>query len=129
MLSKPWFLGKPLNPYPYFGLLSFSYQAQSWNKPRRVVAKVEWHPDELYPRVGFIIINLARPAARVVAFYNQRGTAEPWIKEGKVRSNRRGCPAAPLPLTPFASSFTSSRITLGISCGCWRCPRQPSRGH
>jgi hypothetical protein len=23
---------------------SFSYQAGSWNKPRRVVAKVEWHP-------------------------------------------------------------------------------------
>jgi hypothetical protein len=23
---------------------SFSYQAGSWSKPRRVVAKVEWHP-------------------------------------------------------------------------------------
>jgi hypothetical protein len=27
-----------------------------------VVAKVEWHPGELYPRVGFIVTNLARPA-------------------------------------------------------------------
>jgi hypothetical protein len=62
---------------------SFSYQAQSWRKPRRVVAKVEWHPGELYPRVGFIVTNLARRAERVVAFYNQRGTAEQWIKEGK----------------------------------------------
>jgi Transposase DDE domain group 1 len=62
---------------------SFSYQAQSWNKPRRVVAKVEWHPGELYPRVGFIVTNLARPAERVVAFYNQRGTCEQFIKEGK----------------------------------------------
>ena len=26
---------------------SFSYQAQSWKKARRVVAKVEWHPGEL----------------------------------------------------------------------------------
>jgi hypothetical protein len=26
------------------------------------VAKVEWHPGELYPRVGFIVTNLARPA-------------------------------------------------------------------
>jgi hypothetical protein len=42
---------------------SFGYRAQSWNKPRRVVAKVEWHPGELYPRVGFIVTNLARPAA------------------------------------------------------------------
>jgi len=65
------------------GFASFSYQAQSWNKPRRVVAKVEWHPGELYPRVGFIVTNLTRPAERIVAFYNQRGTCEQWIKEGK----------------------------------------------
>ncbi|HKN26601.1 MAG TPA: hypothetical protein VJY34_01450 [Roseiarcus sp.] len=31
---------------------NFTYQARSWTKPRRVVAKVEWHPGELYPRVG-----------------------------------------------------------------------------
>ena len=37
---------------------SFSYQAGTWDKPRRVVAKVEWHPGELYPRVGFIVTNL-----------------------------------------------------------------------
>jgi hypothetical protein len=47
------------------------------------VAKVEWHPGELYPRVGFIVTSLSRPATRVVAFYNQRGTAEQHIKEGK----------------------------------------------
>ncbi len=50
---------------------------------RRVVAKVEWHPGELFPRVGFVVTNLSRPAGRVVAFYNQRGTAEQHIKEGK----------------------------------------------
>ncbi len=62
---------------------SFSYQAASWSKARRVVAKVEWHPGELYPRVGFIVTNMTRPAERVVMFYNHRGTAEQWIKEGK----------------------------------------------
>src|SRR5215470_12021860 len=31
---------------------SFSYQTGSWNKPRRVVAKVEWHPCALCRRVG-----------------------------------------------------------------------------
>jgi len=58
-------------------------------------AGVEWHPDELYPRVGFIVTNLARPAARVVAFYNQRGTAEQWIKEGKgaIKWTRLSCRA------------------------------------
>ena len=81
-----WLLKRPVGRPPhqvrrYYA--SFSYQAASWNKARRVVAKVEWHPDELYPRVGFIVTNMARPAERVVAFYNQRGTAEQWIKEGK----------------------------------------------
>ena len=80
LLKRP--VGRPPHAVRrYFA--SFRYQAQSWNKPRRVVAKVEWHPGELYPRVGFIVTNLARPAERLVAFYNQRGTAEQWIKEGK----------------------------------------------
>jgi hypothetical protein len=72
---------------------NFTYQAGSWKKPRRVVAKVEWHPGELYPRVGFIVTNLARPAERVVAFYNHRGTAEQWIKEGKgaIKWTRLSC--------------------------------------
>ena len=58
---------------------SFRYQAGSWIKPRRVVAKVEWHLGGLYPRVGFIVTNMTRPAVRLVMFYNQRGTAEQWI--------------------------------------------------
>ena len=36
----------------------FEYLAVSWDKPRRVVAKVEWHPGELFPRVGFVVTNL-----------------------------------------------------------------------
>src|SRR6516165_6586168 len=59
------------------------YQAGSSTRARRVVAKVEWHPGELYPRVGFIVTNMAGPAENVVAFYNKRGTCEQWIKEGK----------------------------------------------
>lgn len=47
------------------------------------MAKVEWHAGELFPRVGFIVTNLRRRAEKVVEFYNQRGTAEQWIKEGK----------------------------------------------
>jgi hypothetical protein len=72
---------------------SSTYRAQSWTKPRRVVTKVEWHPGELYPRVGFIVTNLVRPAERVVAFYNQRGTAEQYIKEGKnaIKWTRLSC--------------------------------------
>jgi hypothetical protein len=84
--SIAWLLTRPVGRPPhgvrrYYS--NFAYQAQSWNKARRVVAKVEWHPGELYPRVGFIVTNVTRPAERVVAFYNHRGTAEQWIKEGK----------------------------------------------
>ena len=62
---------------------AFSYQAQSWDKERRVIAKIEWHPGELFPRVGFVVTNLAMDPDWVVKFYNQRGTAEQHIKEGK----------------------------------------------
>ena len=50
-------------------------------------------PVELYPRVGFIVTNLARSAERVVAFYNHRGTAVQRIKEGKgaIKWTRLSC--------------------------------------
>ena len=72
---------------------SFIYQAGSWGKKRRVVAKVEWHPGGLVPCVGFIVTNLSRPTERVVAFYNQRHKAEQYIKEGKnaIKWTRLSC--------------------------------------
>jgi len=80
LLKRP--VGRPpIEVRRYYA--NFSYQAKSWSKSRRVIAKVEWRPGELYPTVGFIVTNMTRPAERVVAFYNQRGTAEQWIKEGK----------------------------------------------
>lgn len=50
---------------------------------------------ELYPRVGFIVTNLTRPNHPVVKFYNGRGTAEQWIREGKnaIRWKRLSCRA------------------------------------
>lgn len=58
-------------------------QAASWDRPRRVIAEVEHHLGELFPRGGFIVTTLTGTNRAVVHFYNQRGTAEPWIKEGK----------------------------------------------
>ena len=69
---------KPLVRYK-----SFRYQAKSWTTARRIVAKVEHHRGELFPRVGFIVTNMTLPSRSVVRFYNKRGTAEQWIKEGK----------------------------------------------
>jgi len=74
--------GKPATLYH-----DFQYQAKSWDRPRRVVAKMEWHYGELFPRVGFIITNLSAKPEGVVHFYNGRGTAEQWIKEGKYALN------------------------------------------
>ena len=69
---------KPLVRYK-----SFRYQAESWSQARRIVAQVEHHQGELFPRVGFIVTSLRVPSRSVVRFYNKRGTAEQWIKEGK----------------------------------------------
>src|SRR5262249_3265688 len=83
LLMRP--VGRPPHHVRRFHA-NFSYQAGTWTKPRRVIAKVEWHPGELHPRVGFIV-------TRVVAFYNKRGTCEQWIKEGKgaIKWTRLSC--------------------------------------
>jgi len=82
-----------LNDAAVVWLKSFLYQAASWTTARRVVAKVEFHRGELFPRVGFIVTNLTGASRAVVRFYNKRGTAEQWIKEGKqaVKMTRLSC--------------------------------------
>jgi len=71
----------------------FQYQAASWDRPRRVVAKIEWHPGELFPRLGFVVTNLPMEPDEVTRFYNRRGTAEQHIREGKyaIRWTRLSC--------------------------------------
>src|SRR6476620_10317648 len=85
--------------------------ASSVSQPRRVIAKVEWHSGELYPRVGFIVANLLRPTERVVAFHNRRGTCEHWIEE-RARSSGHGCRAGRSRPTPCGSSFMRSPTIL-----------------
>jgi hypothetical protein len=90
LLKRP--VGRPPHEVRRY-YANFSYKAQSWNKSRHVVAKVEWHPGQLCPTVGFIVSNLPRSAEGIVAFYNQRGTCEQYIKEGKnaVKWTRLSC--------------------------------------
>ena len=102
LLTRP--VGRPLRkPIVLYG--DFIYQAASWDRPRRVVAKVEWHQGELFPRIGFIVTNMSARAKGVVRFYNKRGTAEQWIKEGKYALNwtRLSC-----------KQFDSNRVRLGL---------------
>jgi hypothetical protein len=84
LLTRP--AGRPPQK-PIFLYHSFQYQAASWGKSRRVIAKIEWHAGELFPRIGFIVTNLRWKSSNVVKFYNKRGTAEQWIKEGKYTLN------------------------------------------
>ena len=90
LLTRP--VGRP-SKKPLVEFKGFLYQAASWKTARRVVAKVEHHPGELFPRVGFMVTNLTLPSRAVVRFYNKRGTAEQWIKEGKqaVKMTRLSC--------------------------------------
>jgi hypothetical protein len=80
LLKRP--VGRPSRKPKVF-YHGFRYRAGSWECTRRVVAKVEVHAGELFPRVGFIVTNLKWRSKKVVRFYNRRGTAEQWIKEGK----------------------------------------------
>jgi len=117
LLKRP--LGRPANEVRRY-YASFSYRAASWSQARRVVAEVEWHPGELYPRVGFIVTNMTRPAERVT-FYNQRGTAEQWIKEGRnavtwtrLSCHRFAANAARLQLHALADNLANFLRTLAL---------------
>jgi Transposase DDE domain group 1 len=102
----------------------FLYRAATWKTARRVVAKVEHHAGELFPRIGFIVTNLTLPSRAVVRFYNKRGTAEQWIKEGKqaVKMTRLSC-----------HRFRSNEVRLWLSViaynlgNLWRRLALPSR--
>lgn len=93
----------PAKPQVFYH--DFRYQAASWEKSRRVVAKIEWHQGELLPRMGFIVTNLSKSAKNVVRFYNQRGNCERFIKEGKYALSwtRLSC-----------SRFASNQVRLAL---------------
>ena len=98
-------VGRPSHK-PVVWYKGFLYEAASWKTARRVVAKVEFHAGELFPRIGFIVTNLETPSRAVVRFYNKRGTAEQWIKEGKqaVKMTRLSC-----------HRFRSNQVRLALS--------------
>jgi hypothetical protein len=73
-------------------------------------------------RVGFIVTNMSRPAERVVAFYNKRGTCEQWIKEGKgaIKWTRLSC------RTFAANTLNPHCTTRGMATV--RVTKQPEHG-
>lgn len=61
----------------------FQYQADSWDKARRVIVKAEYHPKEGQPRCGFFVTNCPDEPEKIVHRYCQRGNMENFIKELK----------------------------------------------
>lgn len=61
--------------FRHFG---FSYQAKTWRRPRRIVARSEFAPGELLPDWTFLCVHLPKPEARkqVVRTYLKRCKSE-----------------------------------------------------
>ena len=124
LLTRP--IGRPPNEVRR-SYANFTYQAGSWTKPRRVVAKVEWHPGELYPRVGFIVTNMALPRMSSPST-TSAARASNGSKRARARSNGRGCHAARSPPTRPVSSFTRSPTISATFCARWRRPSPSKTG-
>lgn len=62
---------------------SFDYQARAWDKPRRVVVKMEKPEGELFFTYTFIVTNMGLSPKNIVKLYANRGTMENFIKEAK----------------------------------------------
>jgi hypothetical protein len=90
-LNRP--VGRPPKSGIQVKIVDLHYQAKSWNRPRRVVAKIEWHRGELFPRIGFVVTNSRLPAGKVIKVYNGRAEIENRIKEGKntLRWDKTSC--------------------------------------
>jgi hypothetical protein len=90
-LKRP--AGRPPESGVQVKVIELQYQAESWDKPRRVVCKLEWHTEELFPRVGFIVTNSRLDAEDVIQVYNGRAEIENRIKEGKntLRWDKTSC--------------------------------------
>ncbi|MBU4447379.1 MAG: transposase [Proteobacteria bacterium] len=88
-LSRP--VGRPPQSGIQVKTFDLHYQAKSWSRPRRVVAKIEWHGGELFPRIGFVITNSRLPAGKVIKVDNAE--IENRIKAGKntLRWDKTSC--------------------------------------
>ena len=68
LLTRP--VGRP-SYKPIVWYKGFLFHAASWKTARRVVAKVEFHAGESFPRLGFIVTNLGTGSRAVVRFYKR----------------------------------------------------------
>ena len=67
-------------------MIRFAASEAAWRSPS-VAAKIEWHRDELFLRVGFVVTMMRGVAKPITDFYHDCGRAVQAIKEGKVALN------------------------------------------
>ena len=92
LLTRP--VGRPSHKPKVF-YHSFQYQAKSWQRARRVVAKIEWHAGELFPRVGFIVTNLTwRSQERGASSTTVAAQPSSGSRKARTPSSGRSSPAA-----------------------------------
>ena len=90
LLTRP--RGRPSHA-PLVRYRSFEYQAASWGRPRRVIAKIEHHLGELFPRVGFIVTTLTgttRPSFASITSAERRSSGS---RRANPRRTGRAYPA------------------------------------
>ena len=120
LLTRP--VGRPSNaPVVWYARLPVS--GGELGPARRVVAKVEWHKGELFPRVGFIVTNLAgAPNGWCGSTTSGHGGT---VDQG--RQERGEVDAAVLPRLrgqPGAAAAVCPGVQPGqLPAAGWRCPR------
>lgn len=70
------------NPGVFFG--EVQYKATRWKKERRICFKIKTPEGQLFPEIRCILTDSVEPAEKVISIYNERGTCENYIKEGKL---------------------------------------------
>ena len=97
-------------------MTNFTYEAGSWTKPRRVVAKVEWHPaSSIHASASSSPTCRARPSGSSPSA-TSAAHASNGSKRARARSNGRGFRAGRLRPTRFGSSFMRWPTISAISC-------------
>ena len=74
-LNRP--VGRPPKSGVQVKMVDLQYQAKSWSKSRLLVAKIEWHWGELFPRIGFVVTNSRLPALELMGCSLISGQSSP----------------------------------------------------
>jgi hypothetical protein len=112
LLTRP--VGRPSHK-PVFWYKSFLYQAASWKTARRVVAKVEFHFGELFPRVGFIVTNLETDSRCGGAVLQQAGHGGTVDQGRQAGGEDHAAELPPVPVQRGAAMAERDRLQFGQS--------------